>query len=154
MEGQIKSFPEDKTKGVHHHQALVIWKVKGTYLRKRSKLWTVKWQQTHNYQQLNLKQKQKWKTKQTTRTGTESQKWRSHGGISIGRGRMVEKVQGIRNIIGRYEIDGEVKNSIGNGEAKELLCTNHGHELRDGRQCWREARYRAEEDKGERMGQV
>ena len=31
-------------------------------------------QQTHNYQQLNLKQKIQ--TKQTTRTGTESQKWR------------------------------------------------------------------------------
>ena len=26
-------------------------------------------------------------TKQTTRTGTESQKWRSHGGLSVGRGR-------------------------------------------------------------------
>ena len=24
----------------------------------------------------------------------------------------------------------EVKNSIGNGEAKELICTMHGHELR------------------------
>ena len=32
------------------------------------------------------KQKQK-QTKQTTRTGTESQKWRSHGGLSVGRGR-------------------------------------------------------------------
>ena len=29
------------------------------------------------------KQKQK-QTKETTRTGTESQKWRSHGGLSIG----------------------------------------------------------------------
>ena len=29
------------------------------------------------------KQKQK-QTKQTTRTGTESQKWRSHGGLSTG----------------------------------------------------------------------
>ena len=27
---------------------------------------------------------------------------------------------------------GEVKNSIGNGEAKELICTTHGHELRWG----------------------
>ena len=27
------------------------------------------------------------KTKQTTRTGTESQKWKSHGGLSVGRGR-------------------------------------------------------------------
>ena len=25
-------------------------------------------------------------TKQTTRTGTESQKWRSHGELSVGRG--------------------------------------------------------------------
>ena len=31
--------------------------------------------------------KMKTKTKQTTRTGTESQKWRSHGGISLGKGR-------------------------------------------------------------------
>ena len=37
-------------------------------------------QQTSNYQQLNLKRQKQ--TKQTTRTGTESQKWRSHGGLS------------------------------------------------------------------------
>ena len=47
-------------------------------------------------------------TKQTTRTGTDSQKWRSHGGLSAGRGRgeVGEKVQGIRSINGRYEIGG------------------------------------------------
>ena len=33
--------------------------------------------------QPHLKPKQK-KTKQTTRTGTEPQKWRSHGGLSAG----------------------------------------------------------------------
>ena len=27
-------------------------------------------------------------TKETTRTGMESQKWRSHGGLSVGKGRM------------------------------------------------------------------
>ena len=27
---------------------------------------------------------------------------------------------------------GEVKNSIGNGEAKELICMTHGHGLREG----------------------
>ena len=43
---------------------------------------------------------------------------------------MGEKVQGIRSLNGRYKIDGEVKNSIGNGEAKEHICTTHGHELR------------------------
>ena len=32
--------------------------------------------------------------------------------------RMGEKVQGIRSIIGRYKVDGEVNNSTGNGEAK------------------------------------
>ena len=30
------------------------------------------------------------------------------------------------------KIEGEVKNSIGNGEAKELICRTHGHELRLG----------------------
>ena len=35
------------------------------------------------------KQKQK-PTKQTTRTGTELQKWRPHGGLLAGRGRMRE----------------------------------------------------------------
>ena len=28
---------------------------------------------------------------------------------------------------------GEVRNSIGNVEAKELLCTTHGHELKGGK---------------------
>ena len=44
-----------------------------------------------------------------------------------------EKAQGIRSIIGRHENrQGVVKNSIGNREAKELICTTHGHELRGG----------------------
>ena len=38
-----------------------------------------------------------------------------------GGGRMGE--QGIRSINGRYKVDGEVKNSMGNGEMKELTCT-------------------------------
>ena len=46
-------------------------------------------------------------TKKTTRTGTESQKWRSHGGFSAGGGggEWGKKVQGIRSIIGRHKID-------------------------------------------------
>ena len=42
---------------------------------------------------------------------------------------------------------GEVKNSMGNGEAKELMCMTHEHELRwgnDGRGR------RVEENKGEK----
>ena len=41
-------------------------------------------------------------------------------------------MQRIRSIIGRYKIEGDVKNSIGNGEAKELICTIHGHKLSRG----------------------
>ena len=49
------------------------------------------------------------------------------------RGRIREKVQGIRIIIGRHEIDGKVKNSMGNGEVtRKLTCTIHGHELSGG----------------------
>ena len=73
MEGQIKCFPDKvKLKEFTISKALLYEMLKGFILRKRrSKLWTVKWQHTHNYQQLNLKQKQK-QTKQTMRTGTES----------------------------------------------------------------------------------
>ena len=44
---------------------------------------------------------------------------------------MGEKVQGIRSINGRYKTDRERlrKNSIGNGEAKDLISMTHGHEL-------------------------
>ena len=57
---------------------------------------------------MNLKKRKtmKTKTKQTTRTGIESEKWGSHGRLSVGRGRTGKKVQGIRSIIGRHKIDG------------------------------------------------
>ena len=50
-----------------------------------------------------------------------------------GRGRTSEEVQGIRGT--NWWVENrqmEVKNSIGNGETKELICTTHGHELRGG----------------------
>ena len=49
------------------------------------------------------KKKKQTQSKQTTRTGTESQKWRSHGGLSAGQwvGREEEKVQRISSINGR-----------------------------------------------------
>ena len=40
---------------------------------------------TTNSELLTIASKQNQKqTKQTTRTGTESQKWKSHGGLSVG----------------------------------------------------------------------
>ena len=48
---------------------------------------------------------------------------------------------------------GEVKNSIGNGETEEPICTNHGHELRWGNTGGRSgAGWRG--IKGEKMGQL
>ena len=46
--------------------------------------------------QPHLKAKQK-ETKQTTRTGTEPQKWKSHGGLSAGRGWGDSGGKGIEN---------------------------------------------------------
>ena len=40
---------------------------------------------TKNSQLLTTEPKKKKKTKQTTRTGSESQKWRSHEGLSVGK---------------------------------------------------------------------
>ena len=45
--------------------------------------------------------------KKNTRTSTESEKWRSHG-VGRGKVRMGGKAQGIRRIIGRHKIDGEM----------------------------------------------
>ena len=44
---------------------------------------------------------------------------------------------------------GEVKNSIGNGEVKEPICTTHGCEIRRG-ECWWESGCRVEGNKGEK----
>ena len=82
--------------------------------------------------QLSTTEAKKTKTKQTTRTGTESQKWRSHGGLSVGKGRgeCRGKCTGNKNH-NWYEQNrqGEGKNSVGNVEAKELIRMTHGHEL-------------------------
>ena len=42
---------------------------------------------TNSQLSTNVPKRQIMKTKQTTRTGTESEKWTSHRGISVGRGK-------------------------------------------------------------------
>ena len=86
----------------------------------------------------------------TTRTGTESQKWRSHGGLSAGRWSGENRGKGTGNKTHKWQVQnrqGEIKNSTGNGEAKELMYTTHGHKLRRG-----EGHCRAEEEKEKKMG--
>ena len=95
----------------------------------------------------NKKQKNpRKKTKQLE----QEQKWRSHGGLSTGRERKENGGKGMTSINSRYKIDGEVKNSVENGEAKELICMTHGRELRG--DCWWTGGYYEEGGKGEKIG--
>ena len=58
--------------------------------------------------------------KPTTRRGTESQKWKSHGGLSVGK-KNGKKGIGIKKH--NWQVQNrqrDIKNNIGNGEAKEL----------------------------------
>ena len=59
MEGQIKCFPDKvKLKEFIITKPLLYEMLKGLIQEiEDQKLWTVKWQQTHNYQQMNLKEK-------------------------------------------------------------------------------------------------
>ena len=82
---------------------------------------------TANSQLLTTTPKTKTKqTKQTTRTGTEPQKWRSHEGLSIGEWEGERRGKGTENKQHKWQVEnrqGEIKNSIGNVDAKELKCT-------------------------------
>ena len=51
--------------------------------------------------QLSTTEPTKNKTKKTTRTGTESRKWKSHGWFSVRRGREWGRVQRVSSINGR-----------------------------------------------------
>ena len=62
-----------------------------------------------------------------------------------GGGEWGKKVQGIRSINGRQKIRQRQVNSIGNGQAKELVCMTYGYELRWG-ESWREVEWRAKEN--------
>ena len=74
-------------------------------------------------------------TKRTTRTGTESQIQRSFGGLLTGRGKGKNRGKGVwikKHNLQVQNRQGDVKSSIENGVAKELICMTHGHELRGG----------------------
>ena len=61
------------------------------------------------------------------------QKWRSHGGLAAGKGSGENGGEGTANKKQKWQVQnrqGEVKNSIENGEAKELICMTYRYELR------------------------
>ena len=93
-------------------------------------------------------------TKPTTRTGTESQKWRTLEGLSVGRTGWEIGGKGTGNKKHKLQVQnrqGEVKNSTENGEAKELIHMTHGHKLRGA--MLEEMGYWEEVDKGEKIEQ-
>ena len=74
--------------------------------------------------QLSTTESKKKQTKKTTRTRTESQIWRSFEGLSDvrGKGENGGKGTGIKKHYWKVQNrQGDVKNSIGNGEAKQLI---------------------------------
>ena len=57
------------------------------------------------------------------------------GGLSVGGGGEREtgrKDTGIKKYKWVVQIDGDVKKSIGNAEAKKVICKTHGRELKGG----------------------
>ena len=84
MEWQIKCFPDKfKLKEFIITQPFLYEMLRD--LSKKKKIKNMNSKMTANSQLLTTTPKQKQKqTKPTTRTGTETQKWRSQGGLSIG----------------------------------------------------------------------
>lgn len=77
------------------------------------------------------------------------------GGLSVGR---VNVENGEKAWIEKHNWqaqnrEGDVKNRIGNAEAKELTYTTHGHELRR-KNSWREWGYQEESGKGRKLGEL
>ena len=66
------------------------------------------------------------------------------------------KVQGLKSIIGRYKTDKGMLRIvyIGNGEAKELICTTYAHELRVWGIAGGKGAYKWTGAKGEKLGQL
>ena len=83
MEGQIKCFPDKvKLKEFIITQPLLYEMLKD--LSKKKKIKTMNSRMTTNSQLSATEPIKKQQTKQTIRTGTELQKWRSHGGEGVG----------------------------------------------------------------------
>ena len=94
-----------------------MWNVKGTNLRKgRSKLWTIKWQKIHIYQQLSLKNKVSKQEEQRQNQGYGE----CFDGCQVGKnGWRGERIKKYKWVV--TNSCGDIKHSLGNGVAKELI---------------------------------
>ena len=112
---------------------------------------------TNSHQQLNLKNKNKLskqlEQEQNHRNGDYMEGYQ-RGGERMSK-RYREKMVKVKHNWQVHYRQGEIKNSIGSGEAKEFTCMTHGHELRGDNAGRREVVSKVEEGKGERKtGQV
>ena len=76
-------------------------------------------------------------------------------GYQQGSGERERGGKGTENKQHKWQVEnryGEGKNSIGNVEAKELICMTHGHKLQGG--VWVGGVCRAEWSEGREMGQL
>ena len=86
MEWQIKCFPDKVKLEFIITKPLLYERLRGL---KKKKIKNTNSKMTTNSQLVTTEPKKKKKRKipkQTTRTGTESEKWTSHGGISVEKG--------------------------------------------------------------------
>ena len=82
----------------------------------------------HNYQQLSLKNKLSKQNEQNNRYGDNLEGYQ----LGEGRGEWGKGAWIKCNLVGTINIDRGMLRTVGNGEAKELICMTHGHELREG----------------------
>ena len=122
-------------------------------MTRNSQLSTTEPKQTNKQKNPKLRKQTKPNLQNKNRTTEMEITWRV---INRGQGRG-ERGKGTENKQHKWQVEnrqGEVKNNMGNGEAKELICTIHGHELMWGKfQCG--GGYRTGGNKGEKkMGQL
>ena len=107
MEGQIKSLPDKVKLKEFIITKPLLYEMLKRLIYERKKINTMNSKMTTNSQLSTTESKTNKQSKQSTRTGTESQKWEITWRIirEGGRGREGEKVQRISSINGRWKID-------------------------------------------------
>ena len=87
MERQIKCFSDKVKLKEFIITKPLLYEILKVLSKKKKMIKTMNSKITINSQLSTTEPKKQKQTKQTTRTGTGSQKWRSHGGLSVGRER-------------------------------------------------------------------
>ena len=120
-------------------------------IKKRSELWTLKWQKIHTCQQLNLENKLSKQEQRHNHGYGEGFDGCQMGGRCRGMGEEGRELISTNSWL--QNSHGNVKYSIGKGVAKEFIHMTHGHE-QWWRDCPRESGCWVEGEKGGKLGQL